>query len=179
MTMTGMMANALRKNTTCPSGTVSPTYRTNADITANSNTETSLLEMARRKFIEQCCLGRGRETALPRCESDLASYWHGAWHDGRQAAIADPQRCPYVNARILCRRSCAVAESWARCAATLTAKPRCSRSSRRTRRLPRRRRQAAYRRHIDMALHVSGIASRLARWSSNSHFGGEREGATD
>src|SRR6266849_5843628 len=99
MTMTGMMANALRKNTTCPSGTVSPTYRTNADITASSNTETSLLEMARRKFMEQCCLGRGAGNWRYRALRERPTpYWHGAWHYGRQAAIADPQRCRDVNA---------------------------------------------------------------------------------
>src|SRR6266436_3517760 len=72
MTITGMMANALRKNTTCPSGIVSPTWRTNADITANSSTETSLLEMARRRFMERSAvLGKGGKlAAAARCESD-------------------------------------------------------------------------------------------------------------
>jgi hypothetical protein len=42
MTTTGRIAKALRKNTTCPTGTVSPSPRMSADITANSSTDTSL-----------------------------------------------------------------------------------------------------------------------------------------
>src|SRR6267154_5681426 len=98
MTITGMMANALRKNTTCPSGTVSPTWRTNADINENRSTETSLLEMARRRFMDQCCLGRGRATAAAaHCESDslLLAWGVARW---KEAAIADPQRCRDINA---------------------------------------------------------------------------------
>src|SRR5579862_6372777 len=51
MTMMGRMANALRKNTIWPSGTLSPMERTSVDITANSKTDSSLMETARRIFI--------------------------------------------------------------------------------------------------------------------------------
>jgi hypothetical protein len=97
------MANALRKNTTCPSGTVSPTWRTNADITANSSTETSLLEMARRRFMGRSAvlsavLGKGGKLALPRvarATPPVLAWGVARW---KQAAIADPQRCRDINA---------------------------------------------------------------------------------
>src|SRR5262249_36126487 len=51
-------------------GTVSPRYRTNTDITANSSTETSLVEMARPKFIgRSAVVGEGGKPALPRVAS--------------------------------------------------------------------------------------------------------------
>src|ERR1051326_7980195 len=42
MMTTGRIANALRKNTTCPTGIASPKPRMSADITANSSAEASL-----------------------------------------------------------------------------------------------------------------------------------------
>src|ERR1043166_4936339 len=42
MMTTGRIANALWKNTTCPTGIVSPKPRMSADITANSSAEASL-----------------------------------------------------------------------------------------------------------------------------------------
>jgi len=45
MITTGRTANALRKKTTWPSGTISPSQRISADITANSSAEASLRRM--------------------------------------------------------------------------------------------------------------------------------------
>src|SRR5439155_10154080 len=46
----GRMAKAERKNIVCPTGYFSPRKRTNADITASRNADTSLSRIARRTF---------------------------------------------------------------------------------------------------------------------------------
>src|SRR5579871_2016237 len=74
-----MIAKTLRKNTTWPSGIVSPTKRTKADITANSSTDTSLIEMARCTFMRQHAVWRGREdAAYARAAHRSCMRWAGA-----------------------------------------------------------------------------------------------------
>src|ERR1051326_5957637 len=68
MITTGTIAKALRKNTTCPTGIVSPKPRMSADITPNSSSDASLsaipLAMLERD------LGAARRAAVVRgCES--------------------------------------------------------------------------------------------------------------
>src|SRR5260370_40350857 len=102
MTIAGIMANALRKNTTCPSGMVSPTWRTNADITANSSTETSLLEMARRRVMGRravlsAVLGKGGKLGLPGVARAIPPVLALGVARGQEARIADPQRWRGIN----------------------------------------------------------------------------------
>ena len=51
MTTTGTIAKALRKNTIWPTGATSPSWRTNADIAANSNAEINLRPIALRGYM--------------------------------------------------------------------------------------------------------------------------------
>src|SRR5690606_33393857 len=50
------MAQAERKNTTCPTGTVSPSCRTSADIAAKSKAEMILKPMALRRLGDGSCM---------------------------------------------------------------------------------------------------------------------------
>ena len=51
MSTTGTMAKALRKNTTWPTGVVSPSARTPADITANTSADATLKRIPLRTDI--------------------------------------------------------------------------------------------------------------------------------
>src|SRR5262249_11351889 len=90
MITTGTIAKALRKNTTCPTGTVSPKPRMSADITPNSSTDMTFsaipLAMSMRRDAKR---GRtagvmgGRESITPSAAPEggcvHASSVGGAW----------------------------------------------------------------------------------------------------
>src|SRR3974390_108496 len=70
-----MIAKALRKNTICPTGATSPSWRTSADITANSKAETILKATPLNTFINvshraRQCIAGVNPARFPRLPSE-------------------------------------------------------------------------------------------------------------
>jgi len=102
MATTGTTAKALRKNTTCPTGTASPSQRIIADISANSSAEAILSRMplgcpltaelppigGRRRITE----GRGIDHVAATAGTPMAAF-HPAIAAWRTAGSEGPQAC--------------------------------------------------------------------------------------
>src|ERR1700751_3501613 len=73
MITTGTIAKTLRKNTTCPTGVVSPKLRMSDDITANSSTDASLSTIPLAMCMERDAGCRRRAGVIRGCESTTPS----------------------------------------------------------------------------------------------------------